>query len=568
MTSIAMLFQAFGSLAVFLYGMKLMSEGLQTVAGEKLKGLLAKMTSNRFSAVLTGLTVTSVAQSSSVTTVMVVSFVNAGLLTLVQGIGVIMGANIGTTTTAWIVALLGFQFNIASLALPVAAIGFGMQFLHSDRVRQWGNALFGFGLLFLGLHLLKDAIPGIEGSQLQWVTNITGFGFLSMLLFAALGTVLTVILQSSSATMTLTLTLAATGWIPYELAAAMVFGENIGTTVTANLACIGARAVAKRAARAHALFNLIGAAWALMLLKPVLLPLVDMLVPGDPVRALDAAGVSGDGLIAAGIVTAHLAALHSTFNVINTLLMLPFVGHIARIVTRWVPEDKVEMQPTSVTGLGSGALAKAPKILLVQAERDIKQLTEMVQGVFDNALQMLLSPSRIPKLAEDTTRRKERMNVLRIDLTRYLSGAVRNTSDAGMVQKITALMDYIHRFGRIENHCDSLMEIATGISQSTYRFTQQDLENIKALGELVSDTFMHLDRYLAGEGTLDEIETLEQQIDDTHRRMLLAHYERLRSSGDDLTIELWYQNIIAHLEEIGDRCLDVVMGGETIKSPS
>lgn len=443
-----------------------------------------------------------------------------------------------------------------------------MQFLHNDRVKQWGNVLFGFGLLFLGLHLLKDAIPGIEGSQLQWVTNITGYGFLSILLFAALGTVPTVILQSSSATMTLTLTLAATGWIPYEMAAAMVFGENIGTTVTANLASIGARAVAKRAARAHALFNLIGAAWALVLLKPVLLPLVDMLVPGDPVRALDAAGESGNGLIAAGIVTAHLAALHSTFNVINTLLMLPFVGNIARIVTRWVPEDKVEIQPTSATGLGSGALAKSPKLLLVQADRDIKQLMDMVQGIFDNALQMLLSSSSLGKLVEDTVQRKERMYALRIDLTRYLSSAVRNTSDAGTVQKITALMDYVHRFGRIENHCDSLMRIATAISETKYRFTRQDLENIKALGELVSDTFKHLDRYLVDKETREEIEKLEQQIDDTYHRMLLEHYERLRSSGHDLTIELWYQNIIAHLEEIGDRCLDIVMGSEIIGSPS
>ena len=265
MAWVSTLFQLLGALGIFLFGMKVMSEGLQKVAGDRMKSLLARITGNRFSGVLTGLTVTCVVQSSSATTVMVVGFVTAGLLTLTQAIGVIMGANIGTTLTGWLVAVLGFKVKITAFALPACGVGFAMSFLKGARVRQWGEALLGFGLLFIGLGLLKDAVPDIGSPEdLAWVQAVSGYGFGSVVLFVAIGTLLTVVLQSSSATMTLTLTLAALGWLPYELAAATVLGENIGTTITANLAAIGASRDAVRAARVHFLFNIFGVTWALL----------------------------------------------------------------------------------------------------------------------------------------------------------------------------------------------------------------------------------------------------------------------------------------------------------------
>ncbi|MFT7581543.1 MAG: phosphate:Na+ symporter, partial [Myxococcota bacterium] len=303
-----------GALGVFLFGMKIMSEGLQKVAGAKLQALIGKMTSSPIKGVFTGFLVTTVVQSSSATTVMLVGFVNAKLLSLRQAIGVIMGANIGTTVTGWLVALLGFKVKISAFALPAVGLGVIFTFLHGARRKQIGEALIGFGLLFLGLSLMKDAVPGLDGESLAWVQSLTSLGFLSVVIFVLIGAALTVVLQSSSATMTLTLALTAAGYIPYDFAAAMVLGENIGTTASANIAAIGTSVIAKRAARAHLIFNVIGVVWALALFQWALLPLVDAIVPGNPeLSVLSSAG-------AVGVVTSHLAAFHTLFNILNTSL--------------------------------------------------------------------------------------------------------------------------------------------------------------------------------------------------------------------------------------------------------
>ncbi len=259
-----------GALGMFLYGMNLMSTGLQKAAGERLRHILAAMTSNRVKSVATGLTITSIIQSSSATTVMVVGFVNAGLLALDQAIGVIMGANIGTTVTAWLISLLGFKMDISVLAVPLMAIGFVMSVSKRERYRNISEFIIGFSLLFLGLSLMKNSVPDLEQTPevLSFIGRWTGYGFWSVLLFLAFGTVLTLILQSSSATMALTLIMLSLGWLPFDMAAAMVLGENIGTTITANIAAAMANVNAKRAALAHTLFNVFGVVWALALFRP------------------------------------------------------------------------------------------------------------------------------------------------------------------------------------------------------------------------------------------------------------------------------------------------------------
>ncbi len=284
-------FVLLGSLGVFLYGMKIMSEALQKVAGHRLKDLLGKITTpfplsnsfpltmlNRLSGVVAGFLITTIVQSSSATTVMVVSFVNARLLNLLQAIAVIMGANIGTTITAWLVALLGFKVSISALALPAIGLGIAMTYFKGARPKQWGEATLGFGFLFLGLGLLKEAVPTITEEELRWISQLNQYGIFSTLIFVALGSVLTLALQSSSATMTLTLTLTAMGMIPYDTSIAMVLGENIGTTATANIAAIGASAAARRTARAHFIFNIVGVTWALLLLRrPILITFPTMI---------------------------------------------------------------------------------------------------------------------------------------------------------------------------------------------------------------------------------------------------------------------------------------------------
>ena len=330
--SILQLFTLLGALGMFLYGMNLMSSGLQKAAGEKLRSFLSAMTSNSFKGVMTGLGITSIIQSSSATTVMVVSFVNAGLLTLTQAIGVIMGANIGTTITAWMVAWLGFKADISILAVPLMLFGFLFSNSKKDNRKNIGELIVGFSLLFLGLSFMKDAVPDLRQTPevLEFVAAWSAHGFGSVMLFLTFGTVLTLVLQSSSATMAITLIMLSMGWIPFDMACAMVLGENIGTTITANIAASVGNTQAKRAAMSHTVFNLFGVVWALILFNPFLklVGFVTENIFGLPNPASEGFAVT-DPTSAEGTAALYgLSMLHTMFNVINTLILVWFTRQI------------------------------------------------------------------------------------------------------------------------------------------------------------------------------------------------------------------------------------------------
>ena len=535
------LIKVLGALGVFLYGMKLMSEGLQKAAGQRLKSLLGTLTSNRVSGVLTGFSMTAIVQSSSATTVMVVSFVNAELIGLNQAIGVIMGANIGTTVTGWLVALLGFKVKITSFALPAVALGFGLTFVSGAKPRQIGEMLVGFGLLFLGLDLMKDQVPRISGDDVAWVESLNHIGVLSTLLFVVVGTGLTVVLQSSSATMALTLTLTAAGSIPYEAAAAMILGENIGTTVTANLAAIGTSVAARRAARAHFVFNVIGVIWAVALMHVMLLPLVDALVPGDPMANKASS-------------TAHLAAFHSTFNIINTLLLLPFVTRIAAFVTRLVPEPPVP-EPRRVARYISGALVETPELLLVQVRKEMQRMTEVVRAMFSDALRILQSPDQhLGSLVEDTLRREQLVDSLEREVTEVLAMTARAATSATAAREIGELAHHAHRLERIADHCEKLVQLAIRNHESTSeRLDASSLEDIARLGALVDRSLEILGRTLVGQDGLRDAEDIEREINACRDEIRAAHIDRMRDGRDAVVPGLRMLDVVAHLEEIGDR---------------
>jgi phosphate:Na+ symporter len=320
--------QLLGALGLFLFGMKVMSDALMSLAGDKMRKILASMTSNRLFAVSTGFLITAIIQSSSATTLMVVSFVNATVLTLSEAIGVILGAHIGTTITAWLITILGFKVSMSAIALPLVALGFLLTFSKKIKTSQWGTFIIGFAVLFIGLQFLKDAVPNLKENpeMLVWVQHYTDMGFWSVLLFLAIGTILTLIVQSSSATMALTLIMCHEGWIPLDMAAAMVLGENIGTTITANLAAIVANYNAKRAARAHFISQTIGVVIMLFLLYPFL-RFVDSFTQSNGVSAFDSPVA----------IPVALSAFHTTFNIFNTLILIWFVPIIVRIVKWMVP---------------------------------------------------------------------------------------------------------------------------------------------------------------------------------------------------------------------------------------
>jgi phosphate:Na+ symporter len=313
--------------------MKVMSEALLELAGDRMRKILATTTSNRFFAVITGFAITAIIQSSSATTLMVISFTNAGLLTLTEAIGVIMGANIGTTVTAWLISIFGFKVSISAMALPLVAVGFLLTLFKQRHYQQWGYFIIGFAVLFIGLQFLKDSVPDLKSNPevLAFLAEYTSMGFLSVLLFLFIGAVLTMLVQSSSAAMALTLLMTYEGWIPFDMAAAMVLGQNIGTTITAYIASLIANYQAKRAARAHLIFNVLGVLWALILFYPFL-HLMDWLM-------LRLEGESP--MVSAAVVPVALSLYHTIFNIMNTVLLIAFVPQIARLVERMVPPVEV-----------------------------------------------------------------------------------------------------------------------------------------------------------------------------------------------------------------------------------
>jgi phosphate:Na+ symporter len=557
--------QLLGALGVFLFGMKYMSEGLQRVAGSRLRSLLGTVTANRLAGVSSGFALTVLVQSSSASTVMIVSFVTAGLLTLTQSIGMIMGANIGTTLTAWMVSLLGFKVNISAFALPAVGVGLGLTFMRGTRQRDWGEVLIGFGLLFLGLQLLRQVIPPIEDAeQMAWIAGLTEYGFLSILIFVVFGAVLTVILQSSSAATTLTLTLAAMGWLPFPMAAAMILGENIGTTITANLAAITGTTDAKRAARVHLIFNLVGVSWALLIFQAVMLPIVNAIVPGNPY--IDFTLLQDDPLgqaIAAGIVTTHLAALHTVFNITNTVAMLPFVNHLANLVTRLVPDGSKKKQ--ALRFLHSG-LIETPELLIVQARLEMQHMADVVRSMFDVAMHILTEPvEKMEKLVDETLEDEEIVDQLEREISTLLTSTARAATSSITGARVAEMVQNTHRLERIGDHCASLVRIARRIFQSGERFREEDVAELAALGGLVSQALKNLGEYLAGKATFSEGQEIELQIDTMRRSLRARHVRHLQESRDSVEPELAFLDIITHLEEIGDRAFGVIRFAEETK---
>ncbi len=567
MAWVSTLFQLLGALGIFLFGMKVMSEGLQKVAGDRMKSLLARITGNRFSGVLTGLTVTCVVQSSSATTVMVVGFVTAGLLTLTQAIGVIMGANIGTTLTGWLVAVLGFKVKITAFALQACGVGFAMSFLKGARVRQWGEALLGFGLLFIGLGLLKDAVPDIGSPEdLAWVQAVSGYGFGSVVLFVAIGTLLTVVLQSSSATMTLTLTLAALGWLPYELAAATVLGENIGTTITANLAAIGASRDAVRAARVHFLFNIFGVTWALLLMGLVLLPVIDWMVPGDP--NVDFALLQGQDAAVAdarSVVTTHLAAFHSVFNVVNTLLMVGFVKQLEKIALRWIKDDDSEAPVERLRFLVAGAtFVETPELVLIQVGQELQHIAGITRQMLTDATHILASPDEdLGKLVRITLQREDQIDDMEREIQRHLSLCARAATSAQASRKIAELIQNTHRLERIADHIATLVRIAQRVHDRNQRFSPVEMDKLRDFAAMVGTAMEHSGAYLAGQGDPAAAEAHENAIDARRRELREETIQRMKSGEEGLRRGLAFLDALTHLEEIGDRAVGIIRRAES-----
>lgn len=541
------LLEIIGSLGLFLFGMKIMSEGIQKASGDRLHAIMNFMTGNRFAAVFTGFAITAIIQSSSATTVMVVSFVNAALLTLTQAIGMIMGANIGTTVTGWIVAILGFKFKIVAIALPAIGIGFPMLIIRKWRKESWGEALVGFGLLFLGLDYLKHSVPDIKSNPevLEFLSNYTDLGFVSLLLFILVGTLLTVIVQSSSAAMAITLTMAHAGWIDVYTAAAIVLGENIGTTITAFLASIGTQINARRAARAHTLFNLLGVVWMLIVFKPFL-NLVDAVVPGDM--------YTPDG------ITTHLAMFHTMFNIVNTCLLIGFVTPIEKIVTKLVPVgDEEQIGEYSLKYLSS-PLQDTGEINIIEAQMELSKMMGILQDMFTRFLDILARPDdEITAEVEKLEKMEDYTDQMQEQITQFLIECGRDDLNEASAVNVSFMMRIVNEMERIGDSCFTLAVLCRRRQNKNISISPQALEDLAPYIDLVQQ-FMafnktHLNEALS-ETQLADAYKLENGINELRKNLKKNAQDRLQE-GAEVKGELLYIDILKHIEHIGDYSLNI-----------
>jgi phosphate:Na+ symporter len=548
-----------GALGFFIYGMKVMSEGIQKVAGAKMRSILSSMTSNRAKGVFTGFTITSLVQSSSATTVLVVSFVNAGLLSLTESIGVIMGANIGTTITAWLISIVGFKVKIASYALPIIAIGFPLMFFNRERLKFWGEVLVGFALLFMGLALLKDSVPDLKANPeiLEFLSRYTDLGFLSILLFVLIGTGITVVVQSSSAAMALTLVMANNGWIPFELAAAMVLGENIGTTITANLAALVGNVHAKRAALSHLIFNIFGVIWILILIRPAL-NLVDWYLVSNG---------SASPFVTATSIPVALSIFHSTFNILNTLLLIWFVNFIAKTVTRIIKstgEDEFSLEYIS-TGMMNTA-----ELSIEEARKETVRLGEMTQKMskqFQNLIEEN-KPKKQKKLLKKIRDFEIMTDRMEQEIGEYLmkvtsSGTLSDTSSI----KVTSLLSSVNDLERIGDIFFQMSRDVERILKSEKKFKSKQIKGLQEMMALIDDALKIMVDLLDSTNRVNSLEpamAVEEKIDTLRDELRKDLTKDIKKDKYDPQRDGWYKDLFHLCEKVGDHAINVseAMTGE------
>ena len=545
-------FKLLGSLALFLYGMKIMSEGLQKFAGDRLRGILTAMTTNRVTGVLTGVLITALIQSSSATTVMVVSFVNAGLLTLSQSIGVIMGANIGTTVTAWIISALGFKVSVSAFALPLLAIGIPLLFSQKSNRKSVGEFIFGFAFLFMGLDLLKSNAPDLSANpeMLAFVQNYTDMGYGSILLFVVIGTVLTMIVQASAATMAITLIMCANGWISLELGCALVLGENIGTTITANLAALTANTPARRAALAHMMFNIFGVIWVLIAFKPFLVGvnwIVDdfMNVDSDPTVSLPF----------------KLSAFHTCFNVCNVLFLIWAVRLIETTVCKIIPQKEIEEEYR--LQFITGGLLSTSELSILQVRKEINLFAARIQRMFRMIpdLLQITDENEFNKLFSRVEKYENISDSMELEIAKYLQEVSEGRLSSESKVQIQVMLREVSEIESIGDSCYNLARTINRKRRGTEDFTEAQYSHIREMFRLTDNALSQM--LVAVEDTkhifdVNKTFNLENEINNYRNQLKNQNVIAVNEHEYDYQMGVHYMDIIAECEKLGDYVVNVV----------
>ncbi len=541
-----LIFGLVGGLGLFLFGMKIMSEGLQKVAGDRMRKILAALTTNRLVGTLVGLSVTAIIQSSSATTVMVVGFVNAGLLSLVQAIGVVLGANIGTTVTAQLIA-----FKITKYALPAIGLGTALTlFTRKQRWKNFGEIMLGFGMLFYGLKTMKDAFAPVKDSpDFQQIFTYVGD---NPLLGVLIGAILTIIVQSSSATIGITLALATSGLLTFGGSVALILGENIGTTITANLAAIGTNLAARRTALAHFLFNSLGVCYMLLFMN-FFMDFVSGITPGDAdfviqtqEQASRLGGVIGDK----PFIARHIANTHTMFNIINTLIFLPMVGILAKLATMMVRgrEEEIEFH---LKYLDSRVL-NTPPIALGQARSETKRMAETALMMANDTLKFLQDGDT--KVLPSLRKKEDLVDLLQKEITNFLVSLSQQSITRETSQEVASMMHMVNDIERIGDHCENLWRLGQRKVEERIDFSEIAKQEIASISKVTKD---FLDLVVEGmrqsdKTILDQAQVLEDAVDHLEDSLRNNHIRRLNTGECSVDSGLIFIDMLHNFEKIGD----------------
>ena len=552
-----------GALAIFLFGMKLMSEGLQKFAGNKMRSVLGKVTGNPVRGIFTGALVTTAIQSSSATTVMVVSFVNAGLLTLAGAIAVIMGANIGTTVTAWIITLFGLGESTSAFSLPMflGAISLVFMFLKRDRIKSIGEFVMGLALLLIGMSFLQKAMPNLEEypNFLQALATLSNFGFWSILIFVVIGALLTCLVQASAAMMAITLVMCYNGWIGFDAAVALVMGQNIGTTITANLAAMVANTNGKKAARAHLVFNVIGVVLTLIFYRPVINLIANITVGmmgTNPYDSIESSNYNPQTIPMA------LSLFHTFFNVINTLILAFFIPAIIKIVDWMVKEKPEDEEDVFKLKYISGNWMTTSELNLQAAEKEIEEFSKRVLRMFTflPALRTAKDDEEFNETVARISKYEEITDRMEMEISNYLTHvSVNELSDKGS-QRISSMLRIVDN---LESIGDSIYQVAItrkNKRETEVHFDQHLNDNIDHMTQLVWKAMDIMDKNLKGD--YDHVDMVSanqaEEAINKYRDELRAEYVNAIKTGTyDYNIGSLYSSLFALYEKIGDYVINV-----------
>ncbi len=541
-----------GSLGLFIYGMKVMSEGLQKVAGGRMRGVLKAMTANRVMGVLTGFVSTTVIQSSSAATVMVVSFVNAGLLQVRQAISVVMGANIGTTVKALFFSWAVFtELSITKLAIPIIGLAFPLLFMRTARAKAVAEFLIGAALLFLGLEFMKQYTPMPNAGALDFLRGLSDMGMLSVILFMLIGIVLAVVLQSSSASIALTLVLCESGTIGYEMAAALVLGENIGTTLTANIAAVVTNVQAKRTARAHLVFNVFAVSWALLLFDPYL-NLIDRYITG---------AVGTSPYLEGSSIKWALTALHISLNVVTTLLLIGFVPLLERLVTGMVP-TRNEMDEEHRLEYLDADIPLTPEVSLIEARKQITRFGQIAHEMLHMVRELLT--------AKDVTRREQLLlriakfeqitDRIEVEVGKYLTKTSTEVRSEEVSQRIQGMLAIV---GDLERVGDIFFQMSKSIERKTddrLWFSPEQRQHLLEMMDLLENAFTVMHRNLEADPeqvSLDEAVEAEQHINGKRDQLRRLHLKSIEAGDYNVKSGLVYNDLFSSCEKVGDHVINV-----------